>query len=77
MKRTVRVIDRSTWGTTGPYPFMHPVTVEWVCPVCGGPRGEPQPKRFWENDADHVCDVWKNPCGHVDYYEDVLKEAKA
>ena len=24
----------------------------------------------------YVCDRWDNPCGHVDYYGDVIREAR-
>jgi hypothetical protein len=73
--RTVRVIDRSTWGTSAPYPLIRAVTVKWTCQQCNGPRGEPREKPFYENDSALVCDVWINPCGHVDMYPDVLEEA--
>ena len=75
--RTVRIVDRSTWGTPGPYPRILAVTVPWVCPQCGGPRGEPRDYRFFENDDSHVCDRWENICGHIDRYDAVLAEAQA
>jgi len=75
-KRTVLVVDRSTWGTPNPYPLIRRVDVEWVCPVCGGPRGEPYSFSFYDNGATHTCDRWNNACGHVDKYVDVLEEVK-
>jgi hypothetical protein len=74
--RTVRVIDRSTWGTSAPYPLIRAVTVAWICPICGGPRGEPQDFPFYENDQALSCDRWQNPCGHVDLYPALLEEAE-
>lgn len=74
--RTVDVIDRSTWGTSFPYPLIRTVTVRWICPACGGPRGEPQDTPFYENDQSLSSHRWVNPCGHIDYYPDVLREAQ-
>ena len=75
---TVRVIDRAAsnalWGTPNYRIIIKQVTIDDVCPVCGGPRGEPEVKRFYECGDWHECDVWTNPCGHVDKYADVLKE---
>jgi hypothetical protein len=75
MQRQVRVVDRSTWGTTLPYPTIRTVTLEWVCPICGVPRGEPRPHNFVEDGGYLTCDTWQNPCGHVDMYDDVLQES--
>lgn len=72
---TVRVVDRSTWGTMGPYPLIRCVTISTTCPKCGGPRGTPRPYTFHDNGDWHTCDRWENPCGHVDKYDDVLREA--
>jgi hypothetical protein len=51
------------------------VTLEWSCPVCGGPRGEPHPVRSYDGSRILYCDGWTNPCGHVDKYADVFTEA--
>lgn len=75
-QRTVVVIDRNTWGTTAPYPLARAVTVDWICPRCGQPRGEPYSKTFYENDDYITCHRWDNLCGHIDAYADVLKEAR-
>jgi hypothetical protein len=76
---TVRVIDRSGWGTSAPYPLIRTVTVPAVCPKCGGPRGVDTIRghNFMENDDSHHVHNWDNPCGHLDRYEDVLAEALA
>lgn len=71
---TVRVIDRSTWGTSAPYPAIREVEISTACPVCGGRRGEPSNHNFHEDGQWLSCDVWENPCGHVDMYESVLAE---
>ena len=51
------------------------VTIQWICPVCGGPRGEPFNTISWDGSRRLYCHGWKNACGHVDYYADVRKEA--
>lgn len=73
MKRIVRVVDRSTWGTSQPYPLIRKIEVDWSCPVCGKEMGEPREHVFFENGDTHVCDVWDNECGHVVKYHELLK----
>jgi hypothetical protein len=51
------------------------VSVYWVCPVCGGPRGEVYPARSYDGSRVLHCDGWRNACGHIDYYEKVVREA--
>lgn len=34
--------------------------------------GEPRPYRFHEDGEWYVCDVWKNPCGHIAKYNELL-----
>jgi hypothetical protein len=72
---TVRVIDRSGWGTSAPYPAIYTVVISAHCLVCGERRGEPRNHNFHEDGEWLACDVWDNPCGHVDMYETVLTEA--
>ncbi|ONF62273.1 hypothetical protein AVR91_0238580 [Amycolatopsis keratiniphila subsp. keratiniphila] len=74
---SVRVIDRSGWGTSAPYPAIRRVEISRCCPTCGGQRGEPRNHNFYEDGQHLSCDVWDNPCGHVDMHEAVLAEAKA
>lgn len=45
------------------------------CPVCGGPRGKPYETISYDGSRRLAVDGWKNPCGHVDKYSDVRKEA--
>lgn len=74
--RTVRIIDRSGWGVpNASYPTVRTVSIAWVCPVCGGPRGEPSETNFIEDGEWLNVHTWSNPCGHVDAYQDVLIEA--
>jgi hypothetical protein len=51
------------------------LTVRWVCPTCGGPRGGARPSVSYDGSRRLVCDGWTNPCGHIDYYADVRREA--
>lgn len=71
---TVRVVDRGTQqGYT--YPAIRTVTISAHCPIDGQRRGEPYGYRFAEDGDYLTCDRWTNPCGHVDTYDAVLKEA--
>lgn len=72
----VTVMYRNNWFGGDGWTF-YPVTVEIAntCPVCGGPRGEPQHKSFYECGAWYNVNTWENPCGHIDKYKDVLVEA--
>ncbi|MBE9178737.1 hypothetical protein IQ268_09210 [Oculatella sp. LEGE 06141] len=49
--------------------------VKWVCPACGGQRGEIFPIRSYDGSRSQVCDGWRNPCGHIDRYSQVRQEA--
>ena len=51
------------------------VDVEWVCPVCGQPRGEVQKVKSYDGSRWMIVDGWENPCGHVDTYRAVRYEA--
>jgi hypothetical protein len=51
------------------------VALEWTCPVCGGPRGEIKDARSYDGSRILFCHGWSNPCGHVDTYDAVRKEA--
>ena len=55
------------------------VTVRALCPRCGGPRGVDtiRPHRFHKDGDWYTAHRWDNPCGHVDSYSDVLREARA
>lgn len=53
------------------------VTLRWVCPICGGPRGEPTHGFSYDGSRRLPVDMWTNPCGHVDKYSAVRAEADA
>jgi hypothetical protein len=77
MKVTVqdRAAERRAWGHGLYRPVLRTVEIADTCPECGGPRGEPRSKRQHEDGEWYSVDVWDNPCGHVDAYVDVIKEA--
>lgn len=56
---------------------MEIITVEIspLCPSYGNARGEVKKKSFCEDGGWYVCDTWINPCGHIDTYVNVIKEA--
>ena len=51
------------------------VTLDWVCPLCGGWRGEPYPGLSYDGSRRLAVDCWQNACGHVDMYAAVREEA--
>ena len=56
--------------------YLMAVKLYWVCPECGEKRGEIYHNAFsYDGSRRLVCDGWKNPCGHIDRYSDVRKEA--
>lgn len=77
----ITVVDRAAtaaaWGGPGPYTVAtKTVEIPDLCPVCGGPRGKPVSRPFCEDGHHYAVHCWKNPCGHLDRYEDVLREAQ-
>lgn len=73
----VTVIDRvamgKAWGTPHYGIITKEIEISDKCPVCDGPRGEPEPHYTYENDCIAWPHVWTNPCGHLDKYSDLLK----
>lgn len=51
------------------------INLRWVCPICGKPRGEIKTGYSYDGSLRLPVDTWKNPCGHIDKYADVRKEA--
>lgn len=51
-------------------------TLNWICPVCGEPRGEVKQARSYDGSRILHCDGWSNPCGHIDKYDAVREEAR-
>ena len=77
---TVRIRDRAsepTWGSGPTSPVVRTVEISVNCPLCGGPRGERRSLRQYDDGITYYVDVWDNPCGHVDLYGAVAKEAAA
>jgi hypothetical protein len=53
------------------------VELEWTCPRCGEPRGEPF-STFSDDDGQRLLvHGWGNPCGHADFYWAVRAEVQA
>ena len=46
-----------------------------TCPVCGERRGDVFKGFSYDGSRRLTVDCWKNPCGHVDKYTAVVKEA--
>ena len=66
----------SEWGN-GPFrPVTRLVTISTRCPQCDGPRGVPRGFNNAEDGVHWYTNVWTNPCGHADMYEDVIREAR-
>lgn len=51
------------------------VSLLWECPRCGGPRGDVFRTVSYDGSRRLHCDGWNNPCGHVDFYSSVRREA--
>jgi len=72
---SVTVRDRRT---VSPWALVtRTVQIGTHCPECGGLRGQPRSSHYCEDGQHYWVDNWENPCGHVDYYDDVLEEAEA
>jgi len=74
---TVRVCNRGDGpGYSGVQ--IATVTVSTRCPLCGGPRGFDTVRNHnFAEDGEYLSvDRWRNPCGHADMYEAVLREAR-
>lgn len=52
------------------------VRLRWVCPVCGGQRGEIFNTLSYDGSRRLGVHGWNNPCGHVDYYSAMRAEAR-
>ena len=69
--------ESATWGSGSFRPVVRTVTIPASCPTCGGVRGIPSMHRQYEGGEWFLVDVWTNPCGHLDMYDDVIREAAA
>lgn len=72
---TVKVRDRRLESNYDYGPHFKTIEIRNVCPRCGGPRGEVEIMRFAEDGDFFWVNTWKNPCGHVDTYAEVLQES--
>jgi hypothetical protein len=77
MTVTVRDTDAEArnWGTSRSGIVTRSVTISALCPRCGGRRGEPFGHNFCDDGEWSWVQRWNNPCGHVDMYADVIREA--
>lgn len=77
VRLTIRDRSREVpWGH-GPFnPATRTVTVSAYCPQCGGKRGAPQGLNQYDDGVWYWVQVWDSPCGHVDMYGDVAREAE-
>lgn len=57
--------------------YVREVEIAELCPVCGMPRGKNtiHNVRSYDGSRFVICDGWENPCGHIDKYSEVRKEA--
>ncbi|MBB6172229.1 hypothetical protein HNR23_002289 [Nocardiopsis mwathae] len=77
---TVRIRDRAAeapWGSGPLRPVTRTVTISATCPRCGGPRGTPRVFNQHDDGEWYATHVWDTPCGHIDSYAAVAKEADA
>jgi len=51
------------------------ITLQWMCPVCDGPRGEVFRTISYDGSRRLSCDGWRNPYGHGDLYGAVRQSA--
>lgn len=51
------------------------VKLRWICPICGQPRGDIKNVRSYDGSLILFCNGWDNPCGHIDKYDALRKEA--
>lgn len=74
----VRIMYRNSYEGGDGWTY-YPVVVEISdkCPICGELRGTPYNYHFCEDGEWFDVDRWDNPCGHIDKYANVWKEAIA
>lgn len=78
---TVIVRDRAAeapWGYGMTRPVTRKVTISAYCqhPGCQARRGRPKNTRQHDDGATYYVHTWDNPCGHVDQYAAVVREAR-
>lgn len=78
MKVTVtdRAAMKASWGH-GPFSIItKTIEISDRCPTCSEPRGKPWEETVLEDGDSAVISRWTNPCGHLDKYDDCIKEAR-
>ena len=57
--------------------YVQQVEIAELCPKCGKPRGKNtiHNVRSYDGSRFVICDGWTNPCGHIDKYSEIRKEA--
>lgn len=60
------------------YPgYLRKFEIADTCPKCGAKRGVERWKGLSYDGSRRLnVDCWKNECGHIDLYKDVVKEGK-
>lgn len=51
------------------------INLLWVCPKCGGKRGDVYKTESYDGSKVLNCDGWENPCGHIDTYDECREES--
>lgn len=51
------------------------IVSHWVCLQCGAQRGEMHAARVYNGSQRFAVDGWRNACGHVETYDQVLESA--
>lgn len=51
------------------------VRLRWICPRCGRRRGVVKSGVSYDGSLTLAVSAWENPCGHIDKYDAVLREA--
>jgi len=73
--RQVKIVERHR-DVSQPFSNVLLIELPWVCPRCGGPRGEPEVGLAYTGSQRMQVHEWANPCGHVDMYENLLAEVE-
>ena len=56
--------------------WVRDIRISKYCPKCGAERGKPYKTRSYDGSRFVGCEGWRNPCGHIDLYRDVVEESK-
>ena len=68
-----RIIDRGRRNGRH-YQFeVREIDIGDACIHCGGPRGKMREYQHPEDGAFYTVNQWRNPCGHVEHYDDLIE----